>query len=119
MDFFKNIANRLEELDRLAQQANEQLAQDPKNLFRPKTTQDGMDHTREKFGSVKGKKKRSRQAVSGTSCPVDDKVAQQVPKPKPQGKEFSIFDNLAGHLDDALLLQEVLGAPRCMRGWDD
>lgn len=142
MDFFKDVQNKLKELEDQAnqmQQAEMHLRQEQKRvgggagrkkaLFQPKKATANRQHAPE-FRSSKREKpagtvfthhdpnfKHHQAPKAGTHIPIDPKAClpkeSQAVEISPRGE--SIFDNLDGRLDEAFLLQEILGTPMCMR----
>jgi len=72
----------------------------------------------EQFGSPGGSARRSRQPVDSDECGVEQWQESRTPA-RPAAQSHSIFDTLGERLDEAFVLQEILGKPRCLSGWDD
>ena len=127
---------KLDELEREAQMAMQQ--QQGQASFQPKTKgpqkqqsppkQDsyprgGGSQPKESYPRGGGSQpkggqnqRRSRQPIDSAHCPVGGVERTQAGDLASGG---SIFDNLEGRLDEAFLLQEVLGPPRCVKGWEE
>lgn len=105
MDFLKKMAVQIEEFERLAkEQAELQKAAvfDKSQQQQPK-------------GSKKKKAKGQQQPR-----PVQAAAALAPPPPTPDlelSKE-PIWANLSGRLDEAFVLREILGPPRCMQEYE-
>ena len=127
MDFLKNMKAKLEEFEREAQRAMQEQQERQQALFQAKAEQGKPQSQRpakkqESYPRGGGKqdpnKRRSRQPVDSDSCPVEEGRRDSEFSEAPSADSW-ILDDLEGRLDEAFLLQEVLGSPRCVRGWDD
>lgn len=110
MDFLKNIAAKLEEFEEQARQAQEEA------LAKQRAQEKAARRAKSQEEEFQRAKRRSRQPVGSDTCPVGEVSSMET------GSERTgsgLFDNLADHLDDAYILQEILGQPRCLREWDD
>jgi hypothetical protein len=118
VDFLKNMKAKLEELEREAQLAMQQQQQG-QGLSQHKKNAPPEEDSYPRGGGRQGKgqQRRSRRPIDSEECPVDEVEVRSGVGVLASGG--SIFDNLQGRLDEAFLLQEVLGQPRCVRGWDD
>lgn len=79
--------------------------------------------TRERSGGPRQARRDQRSLVSGEetfqtpACATEGEV--QVSALAPASPRTSrLIDDLHGRLDEAFLLSEVLGPPRCVKGWD-
>ena len=132
MDFFKDVKAKLKELEELSQMTEEHQQQQLKELFgggrkgkagsqasRPMVNQrrPQQPKQRQRPNPQKQQKKRVRQPVDSPSCPVEEITSRHQPTTAGD-TDLSIFDNLGERLDEAFLLQEVLGPPRCVREWE-
>lgn len=126
MDFFRDVKAKLKELEELSQMTEEQQQQQLKELFgggrkgkaqgqasRPMVKQRRPQQPRKQQQQQKG----VREPVDSISCPVEEVTSRQQ-STTAGGTDLSIFDNLGERLDEAFLLQEVLGPPRCVREWE-
>ena len=128
MGFFDEIQAKLKALEEAALEAQaeqqRQTAAAQKKLFQPKvdfehvsatgTTMPGSHdpHHGSVTDPIGGRGAPRSSQESAFSSPVETKASR--------GRgETSIFDNLGERLDEAYLLQEILGEPRCVRGWGD
>ena len=142
MDFLNDIKKKLEEIEEFSQQQQQQQQasqqQAARGLFQPRGESSrgaqppgkrgGRQPQQQRQPAQVGRQqaparqtpqaKRSRRPVDSESCPVEEWRGQESQTGLAAGEE-SIFDNLGGRLDEAFLLQEVLGPPRCVRGWDE
>jgi hypothetical protein len=128
VDFLKDMKAKLEEFEREAQRAMQEQQERQQALLQAKAEQGKQQSQRpskqkESFPRGGGrqdpnpKKRRSRKPVDSDSCPVEEGRRDSVSSVAPSA-DFWILDDLEGRLDEAFLLQEVLGPPRCVRGWD-
>ena len=131
MDFFRDVKAKLKELEELSQMTEEQQQQQLKELFgggrkgkagsqasRPMVKQRRPQQPQQQRPNPqKQQKKRVRQPVDSPSCPVEEITSRHQPTTAGD-TDLSIFDNLGERLDEAFLLQEVLGPPRCVREWE-
>ena len=125
MDFLKDMKAKLEELEKEAQrqmQEHQQQTQGP--LFQPKSKgkrnkAQPQDSYPRGGGPQQAGQRRSHRPIDPDEC-TDTRRAPQPERVQGQREVGgSIFDNLGGRLEEAFLLQEILGEPRCVRGWDD
>lgn len=126
MDFLNNLKAKLEELEREAQRAMQeqqlQQTQARNRLFQPKPDdfeQDDFEPERPRNRRKDPSPRSSRRPVDSEVCPVEEVVGQSSENVPVTNSGFSILDDLQGRLEEAFLLQEILGAPRCVKGWDD
>ena len=129
MDFLKDMKAKLEEFEREAQRAMQEQQERQQALFQAKADQSrkqppSQPKKQESYPRGGGrqdpnpKNRRSRQPVGSDRCPVEERGhGMEESEDSPAGAW--ILDDLEGRLDEAFLLQEVLGSPRCVRGWDD
>ena len=128
MDFLKDMKAKLEELEREAQRAMQEQQQRqqavnqakkqkqrPKQQPQPRPEQDSYPRG---GGKQDPQHRRSRKPVGSDSCPVEEEM-HHAERSHDSSSGTWILDGLEGRLDEAFLLQEVLGQPRCVRGWDD
>ena len=129
MDFLKDMKAKLEELEREAQRAMQEqqqrqqaVNQAKQQKQRPKQQQRQPRPEQDSYPRGGGKQdpqhRRSRRPVGADSCPVEEEM-HYAERSHDSSSGTWILDDLEGRLDEAFLLQEVLGQPRCVRGWDD
>lgn len=127
MDFLKDMKAKLEEFEREAQRAMQEQQQRQQALFQPKIEQNREQPQRPEKkpdsyprggGAQDPQKRRSRKPVGSERCPVEERERDSEWSEAPPSGTW-ILDDLEGRLDEAFLLQEVLGSPRCVRGWND
>ena len=142
MDFLATVKKRLEELEEQARQmqALEQgtKAPSPKasspSAGRAPAPARALSPTRSKTPERKDVRKSASARPTARSLASPDgfttpKCATADLPSKRKGSESAglpskslnrrLIDDLRGRLDEAFLLSEVLGKPRCVRGWDD
>ena len=123
MDFFREVKAKLEEMEKLAQAAQDQAGQQNlKDLFNPKIesqSQVGPQSSKSKLPDAKARANSKRGRADAEQAVADKRrMAQISPAIHGDVEQVSIFDDLGGRLDEAFLLQEVLGPPRCQREWE-
>ena len=141
MDFLKDMQNKLQELEEFAREAQEmqQQGRDPSQaLFTLKKKKSGGRRQQQQQAYQKQQPKRqqrkqqqtrqqrppqqqarsSRRPVDSPECPVEEWREEHPQRVAQAAESSSLLDNLAQHLGDAFLLQEVLGPPMCMRDED-
>jgi hypothetical protein len=136
MDFLFQVKKRIEEMEEQARLLREMESEGFASQGR--RSQEGAQRSRK---SGKGKNKKQANAGSapwgqptapqgrgGRSLVSQEEVFQtpdcvQVGQPRtsgsPSGRPQRLWEGLHGRLDEAFLLSEILGPPRCVRGWDD
>lgn len=139
MDFLANVKQKIQEMEeqaRLLQQmeqgatAGASSAQG-KKLFQPKNQKaNPLPQGRApRAGSGKGTQPSKTRPMTGSEsfstpeCVNIDGRTDPAPRavdPRPSGGlSGALFKDLHGRLDEAFLLTEVLGPPRCVRGWEE
>lgn len=124
MDFFKEVKAKLAEMERLAQEAQTQAGQQNlKDLFQAQNDplgNSGLTSSKSKLPDAKKAQANSKRGRADAERAKADKrrLAPVVPQVSLEVEETSIFDDLGGRLDEAYLLQEVLGPPRCLKEWE-
>lgn len=122
----------MEELEALSQQAQTAPGQTQhKEPFRAKAQGGRPGHPAgrgaasqakkgQKQQSGKGRKSEqassARRPVGAEVCPVEQVIRPETATALPP--DFSLFDDLGAHLDEAFVLQEILGKPRCMQEFE-
>ena len=104
MDFLKNVKQKLAEFEEQARQAQEKARREFEQ--------------QQKSASLRDEKERLYKPVEADSCPVDEVRSESSNQNSGSTLSGSLFENLGEHLDQAFVLQEILGQPRCMREWD-
>ncbi|MFA5504180.1 MAG: hypothetical protein WC314_11890 [Vulcanimicrobiota bacterium] len=121
MDFLNNLKAKLEELEREAQRAMQeqqlQQTQARNRLFQPKP--DDFEPERPRKHRQDPPPRSSRRPVDSEVCPVEEVMGQSSESGPVSHSGVSILDDLQGRLEEAFLLQEILGAPRCVKGWNE
>lgn len=64
-------------------------------------------------------KTSSRERFQTPSCPTEGMEFHSSQALASPPQTVRLIDDLHGRLDEAFLLSEVLGPPRCVRGWED
>lgn len=124
MDFFREVKAKLEEMEKLAQEAQNQPGQQNlKDLFSPKSepqSKGGAKTSTSKLPDAKKAQANSKRGRADAERAKADqrRLAPSPPQIKAEAGQASVFDDLGGRLDEAFLLQEVLGPPRCLREWE-
>jgi hypothetical protein len=140
MDFLRDVKAKLEELEEFSREAQAATQnQGQSALFRPKTQTRAQRQSptsqpsrqtatrrqqtvgrkpTEQFGPPAGTAKRSRLPVDSAKCGVDEWSSEHVEK-QPEQPSGWLFDSLYERLDEAYILQEIMGKPRCLQEWDD
>lgn len=120
MDFLRDVKNKLQELEELSKMTEEQQQMQIRELFtgKKKKGQAAPKRPQQLPPQKREKVKRVRQPVDSSGCPVGE-VSDGNTGGSSGPAVPSIFANLGERLDEAFLLQEILGEPRCVRGWDD
>jgi hypothetical protein len=127
MDFLATVKKKLEEMEEQARllQAMEQSAQNPvldrqgKALFQPRRggaqAPQGQRQVTQPQRSM-----TSQEAFETPQCATLGSPAGAVLS-TPGSPQLTprLVDDLHGRLDEAFLLSEILGPPRCVRGWSD
>lgn len=130
MDFLRDVKAKLEELEEFSKQAQGMMQESgQKELFQPKQglgsrmkaaleQASGHQQFEPRAQERQEQTRSSRRPVDSQECPVEDWAKERTNTESSGPSGGSIFDNLSGRLDEAFLLQEVLGPPRCMREWE-
>ena len=115
MDFLKNMRDKLEELEEFSREAEQMMQNAPEHgLFSPR----GKKKKRaEREPAPPQEVPRSRRPVDSDVCPVEEKMGRRSSQGEGPKQRLSILDSLGDRLDEAFILQEVLGPPRCEREW--
>lgn len=111
MDFLAAMRKKLEEFEQQARLLAEQQQADLEGALRP------------------GRERQTRNKGKGPSTPSPQErrasaaAAEQASAPSPSGSQPGrlgprLVDDLHGRLDEAFLLSEILGPPRCVKGWE-
>ena len=137
MDFLKDMQAKLNELEEFAKEAQAQHQQqqqkqqrDPTPLFTPKQKraerkafvkkEKQRKKTKDKTGQQQARRKQSQQSFAPQ--PMDhggqlNRQQGQAGARPPQRRR--LVESLIDNLDDAFLIQEILGPPLCLRDDDD
>lgn len=120
MDFFKDIKAKLAEFEEQARLAAEAASESQRVKFQPKGQRGvgNFEHPNDPaFAEQQHQGRRYHPPVNSEHLAVEES-SQMSGSSGSSAKDYSIFDNLGEHLEDAYLLQEILGPPLCMREWD-
>ncbi len=131
MDFLNLVKKRLEEMEQQARmlQAIEDAIPKAAQQSRAGKGRGSSGGSRKggkgKGGKGKGEARTSlvsqEESFQTPSCP-SQQVARAEPVPStgaPPALRPRLVDDLQGRLDEAFLLSEILGPPRCVRGWEE
>jgi len=114
MDFLKNMREKLAELEEFSREAEQTMQNAPEHgLFSPQRKKNRPEPQPAQPPEVP----RSRRPVDSEVCPVEEKMGRRSSRGEGPKQRLSILDNLGDRLDEAFILQEVLGPPRCEREW--
>lgn len=116
---FKELLTKLEELENANRQmqagASPSLPRtskvQPKKKSKGKKNKNRQPQQRTLDPTVRS----SREPVNSTECPVEEWSAHQQSGAPVSVQRYSVIDNLGSHLHEAILIQEILGPPMCMR----
>ncbi len=126
MDFLATVKQKLQELEEHARLMEAQAQGGVRPLSGLKKAEQRTQGGHQKSG--KGKNRgRQQQSVphlaSGEDfqtpiCPTEG-MSRSSGRSLPPAGHSRLVDDLHGRLDEAFLLSEILGPPRCLRGWDE
>ncbi len=141
MDFLANVKQKIQEMEeqaRLLQHMEQGGAAGPssaqgKQLFQPKNQQTRQPNPKARPPAPKGRggntaKPTGSRSMRGSENFSTPRCATGDPTPAAAtpsavvpsgGLSGNLLRDLHGRLDEAFLLTEVLGPPRCVRGWEE
>lgn len=114
MDFFKDIQNKLAELEKQAQAMHQQELQAQQQRI-----QQAEQAAEQQARQAQRGRRQHQPPQSGAATPISPEECGQPQRSPARGQATtpsgSILDNLSEQLGDAFLVQEILGKPMCMR----
>lgn len=120
MDMFKEFLAKIEEIENANREMAAGSTSSPPKTFKPKSQK---KNRQEKKATKQRSQERassqavhsSRRPVESQECPVEEWAGRQSASAPVAGRRFSLLENLGDHLDEAFMIQEILGPPMCMR----
>lgn len=128
MDFLNAVKQKLQELEEQArlmeQGAQAPSAQKSRPLAGLKSAERRAQDSRGGRGRAQETKRPhlvSQEGFETPACATGEGARNLSPSGTalPMGNRPRLIDDLNGRLDEAFLLSEILGPPRCMRDWSD
>lgn len=123
MDFLASLGKKIKEFEEqarlLAETERARTEQEARSASADRARSKRKNGRKGEAGRGRRQTLTSQEAFGSDACPGN------MPPPLPSGGVGTpsaggrLIDDLTGRLDEAFLLSEILGPPRCVRGWDD
>lgn len=117
MDFLATVKRKLQELEEQARLMEAQ-AQGAARPLSGLTKAEQRTQAQERKRVQPAPRYTSSEDFQTPACPTEG-MFQSPDRSLPPAGRSRLVDDLQGRLDEAFLLSEILGPPRCLRGWDD